>query len=570
MERRQDRFGLVQHLADFHPLLPAEEIVVAGLATGDFDRLGDGSRPDAPEPGRLIRAAFLRFLILGGDDEFRPHEKGIRLSGAYVGGVLDLEACHVVRDIGLTNCRFDSTPVLNSAVIERLFLDGSAMPGLNAERVQARGGLYLRGAEVSGAARLASATFGGAVLCDGSVFSPVAGPAFDAEGIEARRLHMRGARCDGPVILTGAELAGDLDCASMEVAGEKTGIALDARAVDVGGSVILRGARIAGETNLVAARIRSDLSCTAAHLRNPGGAALQISRATVGGAFFLRDGAAIEGTLAMTAAVIGSIHDDAGSWPGAGDLLLNRCLYQAFIGGPVDAASRLDWLSRQAPERWGEDFWPQPYEQLAAVLQDMGHEGDARTVLVEKDRLQRRTRRAAIANPLVRGVHAAIDAVLKVTVGYGRQPLLAFVWLFFLWVLGVLLFGLAEGEGAFRPTNPVLLRQPEWTLCGLPAGETVTLATGEVAEGIAAPGEGQLACFRSRREAASFPVFSPWMYSLDNLLPVLDLQQKDFWSPYPISPVGILAWAYFYLQGILGWTLSLLAVAGFSGLVRIR
>lgn len=60
------------------------------------------------------------------------------------------------------------------------------------------------------------------------------------------------------------------------------------------------------------------------------------------------------------------------------------------------------------------------------------------------------------------------------------------------------------------------------------------------------------------------------MYSLDNLLPVLDLEQKNVWSPDPAKPFGPLARLYFYIQAILGWTLSLLAVAGFSGLVRLR
>jgi hypothetical protein len=68
---------------------------------------------------------------------------------------------------------------------------------------------------------------------------------------------------------------------------------------------------------------------------------------------------------------------------------LNRCRYEAFIDGPVDTRGRLEWLSRQTPERWGEDFWPQPYEQLAAVFRDMGHNEDARAVLIAKERLQR-------------------------------------------------------------------------------------------------------------------------------------------------------------------------------------
>jgi hypothetical protein len=273
----------------------------------------------------------------------------------------------------------------------------------------------------------------------------------------------------------------------------------------------------------------------------------------------------------MTGATIGSILDEAASWPQKGELLLNRCLYNAFIGGPVDAASRLDWLSRQSPERWGEDFWPQPYEQLASVLREMGHEEDARAVLIAKEGLQREARRKRTRNPLWRAVLTGMDGILKVTVGYGRQPFLAFIWLLFFWAIGVAVFGYAESVGAIRPTSPVVLRQPEWTLCGVEKTAQRELAgTGQMASGRAEPGQTQLACFRSQWEAASFPIFSPWMYSLDNLLPVLDLEQKSVWSPDPAKPFGWVARLYFYLQAILGWTLSLLAVAGFSGLVRLR
>jgi hypothetical protein len=566
----EHRFGAVARLADFRPLLAAEEIVIAGLPGGDFDRLGDGERPRQPTADRVIRAPFLRFLLLGGDEDAQPHEKGIRLSGAWIEGLLDLEACRIIRDIGLNNCHFDTAPVFNSAVIERLFLDGSSLPGLHAERLEARGGLYLRGADVHGEVRLISATFGGNVECDGARLRPATGTAFNAEGLEARRLHLRGARCGGAVILTGAELAADLDCAGASIHAP-AGVAIDAVAVDVGSRVVLRAAEIEGEVRLIAARIGADLDCAGVRIVNPSGDGLLLNRTTIAGAFFLRDGAMIEGTLAMTGATIGSIHDEAASWPKPGDLLLNRCLYSAFIGGPVDAASRLAWLGRQDPERWGEDFWPQPYEQLAIVLQEMGHEEDARRVLIAKEGLQRAARRKRTQNSFGRAVLAAIDGVLKITVGYGRLPLLAFFWLLFFWALGVAIFAYAERVGAFRPTSPVVLRQAEWTLCGLPKTEQRELAgTGQLANGRAEAGQNQLTCFLSQWEAASFPVFSPWMYSLDNLLPVLDLEQKSVWSPDPAKPFGWAARLYFYVQAILGWTLSLLAVAGFSGLVRLR
>ena len=133
------------------------KFVVTHLLSGEFDRLGDGSLPVADDAERAIRAVFLRFLLLGGDEGCRPHEKGVRSSGAWITGVLDLEACRLFRDIGLKDCRFDAAPVLRSAIIDRLFLDGSSLPGLHAERLEARGGLYLRGAEIAGEVRLSTA-----------------------------------------------------------------------------------------------------------------------------------------------------------------------------------------------------------------------------------------------------------------------------------------------------------------------------------------------------------------------------------------------------------------------------
>ena len=44
------------------PLTPAEERILADLKVGEFDRLGDGLRPETDDPARLVRAAFLRAL----------------------------------------------------------------------------------------------------------------------------------------------------------------------------------------------------------------------------------------------------------------------------------------------------------------------------------------------------------------------------------------------------------------------------------------------------------------------------------------------------------------------------
>ncbi len=72
------------------------------------------------------------------------------------------------------------------------------------------------------------------------------------------------------------------------------------------------------------------------------------------------------------------------------------------------------------------------------------------------------------------------------------------------------------------------------------------------------------------REASSYPGLNAWIYSVDALLPVLEMDQKAYWRPNPSEPFGTVALNYFYFQSIVGWVLSLLAVAGFSGLVKSR
>jgi len=557
-------------LADFAPLTPAEEQIVAQLRQGDLNRLGDGHIPGASNPHCLVRAEILRFILLGGDDATRPHEKGISVSGGWIEGSLDLEGCRIPRDIELQDCYLEAVPNLRSAIIDNLFLNGSQLPGLQAVRIEARGGIYLRGATVTGEIRLSGGRLNGSLECDGVKIDCPGDWAIVADGLAARSVLLRGAIVQGGIDLIGARLGASLDVTGATIV-RPTGIAINADSLDVGGGVMLRGATIEGETRLIGARLGGDLDATGVKLSQPGETALHINRAVIRGGFLLCKGAVVHGALDMTAASIDTIHDEEACWPANGDLLLNRCLYNAFIGGPVDAARRLDWLARQEPSRWGEDFWPQPFEQLALVLHEMGHGDDARAVLISKERLQRSAKRQRVSNPLWRRLLAIKDSFLGITVGYGRQPLRSFGWLFIFWILGVSIFAFAEMQSAIKPNSPVVLRSPEWTMCSILQSEQRFMpSTEQWARGRAAEGQSQLDCFRDQLEASSFPSFNSWMYSLDTLFPVLTMGQKEIWRPDPSKQWGSLIMTYFYFQEVVGWALSLLAIAGFSGLVKSR
>jgi hypothetical protein len=268
---------------------------------------------------------------------------------------------------------------------------------------------------------------------------------------------------------------------------------------------------------------------------------------------------------------VDALIDAAECWPKAGHLALNRFLYKGFLSGPTDAQARLDWLSRQSAAHWGEDFWPQPYEQLAAVLEDSGHGDDAQRVLIAKERLQRRARRRRATPAPWRAALWLTDGLLKLTVGYGRRPLLATVWLLLFWLAGGVALTATQAQEALRPNVPVVLRSAEWVLCGVPRGTPLALpSVGASRAGLAAPGESQLACYLRQPEAAAYPKFNPWMFALDAILPALDTGQATAWVPDVRHPAGYAAKAFTYLLTVVGWALSLLAVAGFSGLVRAR
>ncbi|MBO3748423.1 hypothetical protein J5X84_20300 [Streptosporangiaceae bacterium NEAU-GS5] len=135
-------------------------------------------------------------------------------------------------------------------------------------------------------------------------------------------------------------------------------------------------------------------------------------------------------------------------------------------------------------------YQPQPYEQLAAFYIQAGHATDARDVLYAKER-RSRTSNA----PLGRMWNALQD----VTVGFGYRPWRAATWLILLLIAGSLVY--AEAHPA-------------------------QLKIGEA------------------------PEFNPVVYTLDLLLPVVDLGQQGAYNP-----TGAQQWLAYALIAA-GWVLA--------------
>ena len=566
-------------LDEFEPLTPAERAVIAGLGTGHVTVLGDGTLPgESAGEDRRVRASLIRWLALDapGDDSVRLHERGLGIKGALVvsdGRVdpalgagttpgINFAGCTLDHDLVLFACRFCDTPIFRNATVHSVALNGAALPGLKAEGLDARNMISLRDVQAKGEVKLLGARIGSDLACEIGSFENTGGKALSADGLEARgNVFLRGVLATGEVRLVGARIGGNLDCEIGSFKNESS-VALVADSVNLKGNMVLRDVQANGEVRLIGARIGGNLSCLNGRFENAGGHALSADGARVTGVLFWRKGSHATGVVDLTAAEIGHINDDPASWPGPGDLLLNRCRYGAFVGHGISGADRIRWLDLQAPARWGMDFWPQPWEHCAQVLREMGHTEDARQVLIAKERRQRAARRARRrAEVTGTWTHAALplhrlgDWLLGALIAYGHRPLRAVWWLAALWIVGAVLFGIAFGNGTFKPNNAFILAKDEWAQC-------------EAKGDRRGDHPSTLACYRAQPEAKGYPAFNAPLYSLDTLLPVVDLEVQDYWVPD--ARAAPLARWYLWAHIAAGWALTLLAVAGFSGLVQSR
>jgi len=189
-------------LDDWAPL-PAERRLAEGMASGLTVQIGDGTLPaeDAPED-RVIRTSFLRALILGRIEDHPPHDKGVRVAGAYLRG--DGPKGAATPGLDLFACRRPDLLRLQGASLRNLFLSGSHLgAGLEADGLQATGDVVLHGCGddpkspdfrpfvAMGAVRLHGAKPGGDVDCDGARLT-AAGKAPHADGLKATLLAVAG------------------------------------------------------------------------------------------------------------------------------------------------------------------------------------------------------------------------------------------------------------------------------------------------------------------------------------------------------------------------------------------
>ena len=145
--------------------------------------------------------------------------------------------------------------------------------------------------------------------------------------------------------------------------------------------------------------------------------------------------------------------------------------------------------------------------------------------------------------------------------GYGYRPLRLVMWMLGVWLVCGMFYWYAALDGVFAPSNAPVFQNPKYEAC-----------TAEKA------GNWYL-CESLPEECTGF---SPMAYSLDVILPLVDLQQETGWAPLISTPKNIWyeEWLAFDLKHgtrllvwfeiLFGWVASLLLVAVVSGLTKRR
>ena len=314
--------------------------------------------------------------------------------------------------------------------------------------------------------------------------------------------------------------------------------------------------------------IDGQLSFTNVAFDNSDGTALHLQNAVVKREFIFRKIPKVAGLIKLSAAHVRTLADDADSWPDDGQIILDGMTYDRLTG-PTDARTRLQWLAKT--DQGKDKFYPHPYNQLARVLHDMGHEEDAVRVRVALARKLRRHDRAQLRlsrnGSRATGVEGAWRGLRSfglwiwhglslIMTGHGFRPHRSLMALVLLWLLALIPTELTWREGSFAPNSALLLRSPDWT-----AYNTL--------DDRPDPPNPAAAWSETSLAGRDWESFNTLAYAADMVIPIVDLGQTDAWAPSTQRGWwGQQLWWLRWLFAAAGWIVTALGAAALTGVIR--
>jgi hypothetical protein len=236
--------------------------------------------------------------------------------------------------------------------------------------------------------------------------------------------------------------------------------------------------------------------------------------------------------------------DDPAAWPP--QFTISGLSYERFERPPGgrsreiwDQRERIAWLGRQT------DFDAGAYEQAARVFRQHGRVSEAEEILMAQ-----RRHAGHVEWPHALSPRRLLEAVYAL-IGYGYRPTRV------LWALAILL--LAVLVTLELPTSQATLRATNGngTVYGI-SGQVMVTGHATAVPGARADvcGDGEVRCF------------SPVLYTIDTVVPLISLDQRSTWYPDPHAPGGEIVLLWLNIATLLGWMLSSIFVLSLARLSR--
>jgi hypothetical protein len=185
----------------------------------------------------------------------------------------------------------------------------------------------------------------------------------------------------------------------------------------------------------------------------------------------------------------------------------------------------------------------------------MGHTEDARLIAIEKQRELRRLRVIGNRKPIPRSSRLS-RTLEKIWVGFVNLSIRTLHWL----------YGALAVYG-YRPLRTVAWMGLLWAIAF-----GVNLWADQ--QGLFVPKGGQAEVTERVDDGYKRSSFSPAVFALDALLPLVDLKQEGDWTPAVERSDGCTDWAGWWVRALMwveilfGWLSSLLLVAAVGRLVQ--
>jgi hypothetical protein len=404
---------------------------------------------------RCIRANVLAAILLESSQVSTRTIPVLRLAGARITGSLELIGANLAKTLWLEKCYFEEPPDLTDARTRTIRIVQSYLPGLKAQNVKVDGQLDLDGTIVYGRLNLVMSHVTGEFTMNASKLINLEGRTLFAGGltVDGGFFGRHGFESQGQIRLVGARFNGAvfLDRARLVV---ERGDALVADNLKVEGRMICDGLAADGSVRLPGARINGQLSWDGARIKAAGRTGLDFRR-LVAEELLLTPAEPVVGIVDLGNARVSVLYDDPITWPA--DIRLDGFVYDSLVtpatrnesdgiaqrylsdsantsAAILPSKDRLLWLEHNCI-----GYRPQPFEQLATFYRRMGHDDQARKVLLAKQRRRRSTQNLG---------GKLWGYLLDWSVGYGYRPWLAATWLIALVAIGSIVF-------AWRPPQPL-------------------------------------------------------------------------------------------------------------------